>query len=114
MTITNVMNIERVLLEIQSRHMFDLSMSELLRLFGYLRRIGDMTNMFFYAQEMFTERSVSEQDLLDYRERLSSDDNVVLEDEDEIKWFIGKLCGRLGDSEVEETAAKLGVLPEIT
>ena len=112
MTITDIMNVERVLLEIQSRHIFDLEMSEVLTLFSYLRRIGDMTNLFFYVQEMYTDRHGGTDGLEEYRERLMSDGNIGVDGIDDVLSFISNTCTRLGDDELTELAAKMGVLAQ--
>ena len=71
--ITEVMTVEKLLLEIDSRLKFELSLNDALKLYNYLKEIGAITNFFFYIQDEFSRRYPDKDEVKAYNSKLMSE-----------------------------------------
>lgn len=71
--ITEVMTVEKLLLEIDSRLKFELSLNDALKLYNYLKEIGGITNFFFYIQEEFSWKCQDKDKVKAYNSKLMSE-----------------------------------------
>ena len=72
--ITEAMTVEKLLLEIDSRFKFDLSFNDELKLYNYLKEIGNLTNFFFYIQDEFSRRYPDKEKVKAYNRKLMSEE----------------------------------------
>lgn len=69
-TVKEIMVIERLLLEIENRFKFDLSIENVLTLYDYLKTVGKITNTFFMLQENYFKKFGDKEKLKEYHDRL--------------------------------------------
>ena len=103
--IKNLMIIERILLEIYTKHRFELSFNSAYKLYNFLRVIGRITNYSFQIQEEYYRLTNNEKKMEVFHEK-------ILNDEVEYDWvnaasFIGELMEELKNEEVNEMVNKL-------
>jgi len=104
-TIKNLMAIERILLEIYTKHKFELEFNSAFKLYNYLRIIGRITNYSFQIQDEFIQSTADKEKMKDFHEK-------VLNGEVEYDWvnaasFIGELMEELKNDEINEMVNKL-------
>lgn len=104
-TIKNLMSIERILLEIYTKHKFELDFNSVYKLYDYLRVIGRITNYSFQIQDEYYQTTKDEEKMKAFHEK-------VLNGEVDYDWgkaamFIGELMGELKNDEVNEMVNKL-------
>lgn len=71
--ITEIMTIERLLLEIETRDKFNLSFNDSLKLYNFLREIGEITNFFFFIQEEFSKKYQDDEKLKSFKSKIMSE-----------------------------------------
>ena len=71
--VSELMTIERLLLEIENRFKFSLSFENVRLLYDYLKTVGKVTNLFFMLQEDYYNRFKDKEKLKEYHEKLLSD-----------------------------------------
>ena len=71
--ISEIMTVERILLEIDKKFKFDLSFNDSLKLYNYLKEVGRVTNFFFYIQGEFSKKYQDQEKLMKYRSKLFSE-----------------------------------------
>lgn len=104
-TVKNLMSIERILLEIYTKHKFELDFNSVYKLYNYLRVIGRITNYSFQIQDEYYQTTKDEEKLKSFHEK-------VLNGEIDYDWsntalFIDKLMEELNNEEVNEMVNKL-------
>lgn len=104
-TVKNLMIIERILLEIYTKHKFELNFNIVYKLYDYLRVIGRITNYSFQIQDEYYQTTKDEEKLKAFHEN-------VLNGEVDYDWgkaamFIGELMEELKNDEVNEMVNKL-------
>lgn len=104
-TVKNLMSIERILLEIYTKHKFELDFNSVYKLYNYLRVIGRITNYSFQIQDEYCQTTKDEEKMKAFHEK-------VLNGEVDYDWsdtalFIGKLMEELKNEEVNEMVNKL-------
>ena len=104
-TIKNLMTIERILLEIYTKHRFELNFKSAYKLYNYLRVIGRITNYSFQIQEEYYQIIKDENKMGVFHEK-------ILNSEVEYDWvnaasFIGELMEELKNNEINEMVNKL-------
>lgn len=72
-TVKELMVIERLLLEIENRFKFDLSLEKVSMLYDFLKTVGKVTNLFFLLQEDYYKKYGDKEKLKEYHDRLSND-----------------------------------------
>ena len=72
-TAKNLMALERFLLEIENRFKFQLRFAEVIELYGFLKEVGKITNIFFMLQEQYAEKYKDKEALKEYHEKLIND-----------------------------------------
>lgn len=72
-TVKNLMVLERFLLEIENRFKFQLRFAEVIELYGFLKEVGKITNLFFMLQEQYAEKYNDKEALKEYHEKLIND-----------------------------------------
>jgi len=71
--VSELMTIERLLLEIENRFKFLLSFENVRLLYDYLKTVGKVTNLFFMLQEDYYNRFKDKEKLKEYHEKLLND-----------------------------------------
>ena len=104
-TVKNLMSIERILLEIYTKHKFELDFNSVYKLYDYLRVIGRITNYSFQIQDEYYQTTKDEEKMKAFHEK-------VLNGEVDYDWvdvasFIGELMEELKNDEVNEMVNKL-------
>ena len=104
-TVKNLMTIERILLEIYTKHKFELDFNTVYKLYDYLRVIGRITNYSFQIQDEYYHTTKDEEKMKAFHEK-------VLNGEVDYDWvktasFIGELMEQLKNDEVNEMVNKL-------
>ena len=103
-SINELMQIERLLLEMNVRFKFDLSLGDSLKLYRYLRDVGEVTNFFFYIQDEYAQKNKDAEKLKEYNNRLVSekiDFNIK-----EIQSFIDTVSSRFDDESFNDLLSK--------
>ena len=103
-SINELMQIERLLLEMNVRFKFDLSLGDSLKLYRYLRGVGEVTNFFFYIQDEYAQKNKDAEKLKEYNNRLVSekiDFNIK-----EIQSFIDTVSSRFDDESFNDLLSK--------
>ena len=103
-SINELMQIERLLLEMNVRFKFDLSLGDSLKLYRYLRDVGEVTNFFFYIQDEYAQKNKDAEKLKEYNNRLVSekiDFNIK-----EIQSFIDTVSSRFDDENFNDLLSK--------
>ena len=72
-TVKNLMTLERFLLEIENRFKFQLRFAEVIELYGFLKEVGKITNLFFMLQEQHAEKYKDKEALKEYHDKLIND-----------------------------------------
>jgi hypothetical protein len=95
--LNDLMALERLLLEIDVKHKFDLSFNEVYSLYTHLKNVGKITSYFFLIQDEFYKKYGDSDKLKEYHDRLMNDTIEI--DYDDIVQFIEKIFNKYGDSE---------------
>lgn len=104
-TIKNLMSLERILLEINVKHKFELSFNSAYKLYKHLIEIGRVTNYSFQVQDEFSQIAKDKDEMKSFHEK-------IINDEVEYDWentvsFIDELMEELKNNEVNEMVNKL-------
>lgn len=104
-TVKNLMTIERILLEVYTKHRFELDFNTAYKLREHLRTIGRITSYSFQIQDEYYQATKDEEKLKVFHEK-------VLNGEVDYDWikaalFIGKLTEEVKNDEVNEMVNKL-------
>lgn len=102
--ITEAMTVEKLLLEIDSRFKFDLSFNDELKLYNYLKEIGNLTNFFFYTQDEFSRRYPDKEKVKAYNRKLMSE--KIEFDLSGAEDFIDRMLEETDDKEFKDTVLK--------
>ncbi len=103
-SINELMQIERLLLEMNVRFKFDLSLGDSLKLYRYLKDVGEVTNFFFYIQDEYAQKNKDAEKLKEYNNKLVSekiDFNIK-----EIQSFIDTVSSRFDDESFNDLLSK--------
>jgi hypothetical protein len=103
-TVRNLMILERFLLEIESRFKFKLRFAEVIELYGFLKEVGKITNLFFLIQQQFQEKYADNEALKEYHDKLI-DDEVNL-DVSKMIAFVKDVSNRFYDEEFADIITK--------
>lgn len=71
-TVKELIVIERLLLEIENRFKFDLSLEKATMLYDFLKTVGKVTNLFFLLQENHYKKYGDKEKLKEYHDRLAN------------------------------------------
>ena len=104
-TVKNLMIIERILLEINSKHKFELSFNTAYRLAEFLRVIGRITNYSFLLQDEFNQNAINRDEKVEYHVK-------ILNSEVDYDWtkaasFIGEIMEELKNEDVNKLVNEL-------
>ena len=102
--ISEIMTVERILLEIDKKFKFDLSFNDSLKLYNYLKEVGRVTNFFFYIQGEFSKKYQDQEKLMKYRSKLFSESLDI--DLTDIEHFIDNVYTSFNDSEFSDLIKK--------
>lgn len=99
-TIKNLMKIERILLEINAKHKFELSFNTAYKLVEFLRVIGRITNYSFLLQDEFSRKTINNDERVEYHVK-------ILNSEVDYEWtkaasFIGEIMEELKNEDVNK------------
>jgi len=103
--LSDLMTIERLLLEINLKFKFDLSFNDVYMLNTYLTNVGKITNFFFLIQEEFYKKYNDADKLKEYHDKLMGDS--VEFDCDGIIKFIERILNSYGDHNFYELVEKI-------
>ena len=73
-TINDLMKLEKELLMIKEEKMFELSITDYLKLETFLKDIGRITNTYFFLQNEFYKRYGDKDKLKEYHDRILNDE----------------------------------------
>ena len=104
-TVKNLMVIERILLEINSKHRFELSFNTAYKLAEFLRVIGRITNYSFLLQDEFNNMTLDRDEKVEYHVK-------ILNSEVDYDWtkaasFIGEIMEELKNEDVNKFVNEL-------
>ena len=104
-TVKNLMIIERILLEINTKHKFELSFNTAYKLTELLRVIGRITNYSFLIQDEFSRKTINNDERVEYHVK-------ILNSEVDYDWakaasFIGELMEELKNEDVNKLVNEL-------
>ena len=102
--ITEVMTVEKLLLEIDSRLKFKLSLNDALKLYNYLKKIGGITNFFFYTQDEFSRKYPDKEKVKAYNRKLMSE--KIEFDLSGAEDFIDRIFEETDDKEFKDVVLK--------
>ncbi len=103
-TINELITLERLLLEIDSRVKFELSLGDVIKLSKYLDEIGEMTSLYFSVQEEFFKKYNDADKLNEYHDKLSGD--FIDYDTREVKKFINDVTSKTKNDNLTEIIIK--------
>ena len=98
--VEDLMCLERLLLEIDMRHKFDLSFEDAYMLYTSLKEVGKITSYFFLIQSEFNKKYNDNDKLMEYHNKLMND--TISFDKDEIIQFVDRIINEYGDDELKE------------
>jgi hypothetical protein len=104
-TVKNLMVIERILLEINSKYRFELSFNTAYKLAEFLRVIGRITNYSFLIQDEFSRKTINNDERVEYHVK-------ILNSEIDYDWtkaasFIGEIMEELKNEDVNKLVNEL-------
>ena len=104
-TVKNLMVIERILLEINSKYRFELSFNTVYKLAEFLRVIGRITNYSFFLQDEFSRKTINNDERVEYHVK-------ILNSEVDYDWtkaasFIGEIMEELKNEDVNKLVNEL-------
>ena len=104
-TVKNLMVIERILLEINSKYRFELSFNTAYKLAEFLRVIGRITNYSFLIQDEFSRKTINNDERVEYHVK-------ILNSEVDYEWtkaasFIGEIMEELKNEDVNKLVNEL-------
>ena len=94
----NLMVLERILLEFDAKHKFELDFDDAYILHSYLIKIGKITSYAFLIQDEFNNTYKDADKLKEYHEKIMKSE--ISFDYDEIVKFIEKLNDKINDKEI--------------
>lgn len=99
--LNNLMAIERILLEIETKHKFSINFNDAYKLHNYLKKVGSITSYAFLIQDEFSKKFNDVETLKEYHKKLM-DCNIdfPLELEDNITRFIDRINEQLKNEEL--------------
>ena len=103
-TVKDLITLERLLLEIDSRFKFQLKFAEVIELNKFIEEIGKITDLFFSLQEEYYKKFGDNGSLSVYHDRLM-DDKVKINTSKMIA-FVKDICNRFVDDEFGEIVVK--------
>ena len=103
-TVKNLMILDRLLLEIESRFKFQLRFAEVIELNGFIEEIGKVTDLFFTLQEEHYRKFSDNDALSEYHEKLMND--KVKMDTSKIIAFVKDISNRFYDEEFADIITK--------
>ena len=103
--VKNLMVIERILLEINSKYRFELSFNTAYKLAVFLRVIGRITNYSFLLQDEFSRKTINNDERVEYHVK-------ILNSEVDYDWtkaasFIGEIMEELKNEDVNKLVNEL-------
>ena len=104
-TVKNLMVIERILLEINSKYRFELSFNTAYKLAEFLRVIGRITNYSFLIQDEFSRKTINNDERVEYHVK-------ILNSEVDYDWtkaasFIGEIMEELKNEDLNKLVNEL-------
>jgi hypothetical protein len=104
-TVKNLMVIERVLLEINSKYRFELSFNTAYKLAEFLRVIGRITNYSFLLQDEFSRKTINNDERVEYHVKILNSE--VNYDWTKAASFIGEIMEELKNEDVNKLVNEL-------
>ena len=98
--LNELMILERILLEFDSKHKFELDFGDAYNLHQYLTNVGKMTNYAFLIQDEYGRINNNSDDLKKYHKKVM--DSVIDYDCSEIVNFIDEICEKVKDEKINE------------
>lgn len=99
-TVKELMRFERILLEINTKHRFELDFEDAYKLYQYLKEIGNMTNYVFLLQDDFHRENNDVDKLKSYHVRLMNSEIDFECCYDALIEFIEKLINKIDNEEL--------------
>ena len=104
-TIKNLMILERILLEINTKYKFELSFNTSYKLTVFLKEIGSITNYSFLIQDEFNRKTINNDERVEYHVK-------ILNSEVDYDWtkaasFIGEMMEELKNKDVNKLVNEL-------
>ena len=106
-TMKQLMILERILLEINTKYKFQLEFSDAYNLYKFLKDIGSVTNYMFLLQDEFREQNDNIEDLKEYHNKLMNAEVDFNEESENIIYFINLIVKYLDKEELTELVNKL-------
>jgi hypothetical protein len=94
-----LMVLERILLEIDVKHKFELDFGEAYKLYEYLKQVGKITSYAFLIQDEFHKKYDDTDKLKKYHDKIMESD--IDFDYTEIKMFIENVLTKYGDDKIK-------------
>lgn len=103
-TVRNLMTLERFLLEIENRFKFQLRFAEVIELYGFLKEVGKITNLFFMLQEEHAKKFGDKEALREYHNKLIDDEVSI--NTSKMVAFVKDISNRFYDEEFADIITK--------
>lgn len=103
--VKDLMVLERILLEIDTKHKFDLSFENAYKTYLLLKDIGRLTNYFFLLQNEFYEKYNDIDKLNEYHKKL--EEETINFEYDEIVKFIKNIQDLIKDENLDELVSRV-------
>ena len=105
--VNDLMALERILLEIDAKHKFELEFCDAYKLYEYLKKVGKITSYAFLIQDEFNQKYNDLEALKEYHNKINGG-SVDFTMEDEIIKFIDKINEQLKDEELNNLILNIG------
>lgn len=103
----DLMALERILLEIDAKHKFELEFCDAYKLYEYLKTVGKITSYAFLIQDEFNQKYNNLEALKEYHNKIN-DGSVDFSVGGEIIAFIDKINEQLKDEELNNLILNIG------
>ena len=100
-----LMDIERILLEINDKYKFDLPFNEQYQVHYFLKIIGDITDYFFEIQNTFYGEIKNQDELQNYHDKMMNEE--IEFDTTNVLKLIDKLLEEINDEELKKLRENL-------
>lgn len=104
-SVKRLMELERILLEIDARVKFDLTLSEAFELYTHLRDVSRATNFVFNIQDEYNTRiGPTQEEMKKYHDKVM--DSTLELDYERVTEFIDRICAKYENGTIREVIAK--------